>query len=156
MTPAILTAQKAKIDFTVHEYHHEADHPSFGLEAAQKLTVPAQQVFKTLVVKLDTGQLAVAIVPVEYKLSLKAVANACGAKKAEMADPVEVQRSSGYVLGGVSPLGQKKMLKTVIDQSAQDYPTIYVSGGRRGLEIELKAADLQKLTRANVAAISQS
>lgn len=155
MTPAILSAKKAKIDFTVHEYQHEADHPSFGLEAAQKLAVPTQQVYKTLVVKLDMAQLAVAIVPVEDKLSMKAVAKACGAKKAEMAAPAEVQRSSGYVLGGVSPLGQKKALKTVIDQSAENYATIYVSGGRRGLEIELKAADLQKLTRASFAAICQ-
>lgn len=155
MTPAILSAKNAKIDFTVHEYQHDQQHQSYGLEAAQKLAVPAQQVFKTLVVKLDTAQLAVAILPVEDKLSMKAVAKALGTKKAEMADPLAVQRSSGYVLGGVSPLGQKKSLKTIIHQSAQNFATIYVSAGRRGLEIELKATDLQKLTRASFAAISQ-
>ncbi|WP_339721361.1 Cys-tRNA(Pro) deacylase [uncultured Paraglaciecola sp.] len=155
MTPAVNSAKKAKIEFKVHQYDHDNGHTSFGLEAAEKLLVEAERVFKTLVVKLDGQQLVVAILPVSTLLSMKAVAKACGGRKAEMADKLEVQRSTGYVLGGVSPLGQKKSLKTVIDQSAQDYATIYVSGGRRGLEIELNALDLQNLTLATFAPLTQ-
>lgn len=155
MTPAINSAKKAKIEFSVHQYEHDSGHASYGMEAAEKLAVEAERVFKTLVVKLDAKQLVVAILPVNAMLSMKSVAKACGGRKAEMADKVEVQRSSGYVLGGVSPLGQKKPLKTVIDQSAKQYPSIYVSGGRRGLEIELNALDLQTLTRALFAPLSQ-
>ena len=155
MTPAVNSAKKAKIEFNLHQYQHASGHASYGLEAAEKLAVEAERVFKTLVVKLDAMQLGVAILPVNSMLSMKSVAKACGARKAEMADKVEVQRSTGYVLGGVSPLGQKKYLKTVIDQSAQEYPTIYVSGGRRGLEIELNALDLQTLTLATFAPLSQ-
>lgn len=155
MTPAVNRAKKAKIEFSVHQYEHDSGHASYGLEAAEKLAVEAERVFKTLVVKLDATQLVVAVLPVNAMLSMKSLAKACNGRKAEMADKVEVQRSTGYVLGGVSPLGQKKSLKTVIDQSAQQYPTIYVSGGRRGLEIELKALDLQSLTRAIFAPLSQ-
>jgi len=155
LTPAVNSAKKAKIEFNLHQYQHDSGHASYGLEAAEKLAVEAERVFKTLVVKLDAMQLGVAILPVNSMLSMKSVAKACGARKAEMADKVEVQRSTGYVLGGVSPLGQKKYLKTVIDQSAQEYPTIYVSGGRRGLEIELNALDLQTLTLATFAPLSQ-
>ena len=155
MTPAVNSAKKAKIEFNVHQYEHDSGHASYGLEAAEKLAVEAERVFKTLVVKLDATQLVVAILPVNSMLSMKSVAKACGGRKAEMADKVEVQRSTGYVLGGVSPLGQKKSLKTVIDQSAKQYSTIYVSGGRRGLEIELNALDLQTLTLALFAPLSQ-
>jgi Cys-tRNA(Pro)/Cys-tRNA(Cys) deacylase len=155
LTPAVNSAKKAKIEFNLHQYQHDSGHTSYGLEAAEKLAVEAERVFKTLVVKLDAMQLGVAILPVNSMLSMKSVAKACGARKAEMADKVEVQRTTGYVLGGVSPLGQKKSLKTVIDQSAQEYPTIYVSGGRRGLEIELNALDLQSLTHATFAPLSQ-
>ena len=155
MTPAINSAKKAKIEFGVHQYEHDSGHSSFGLEAAEKLEIGPERVFKTLVVKLDAAQLVVAILPVNSMLSMKSVAKVCGARKAEMADKIEVQRSTGYVLGGVSPLGQKKSLKTVIDQSAQQYTTIYVSGGRRGLEIELNALDLQTLTLAVFAPICQ-
>jgi Cys-tRNA(Pro)/Cys-tRNA(Cys) deacylase len=155
LTPAINSAKKAKIEFVVHQYEHDSSHLSYGLEAAEKLAVGPERVFKTLVVKLDASQLVVAILPVNSMLSMKSVAKACGGRKAEMADKVEVQRSTGYVLGGVSPLGQKKSLKTVIDNSAHQYATIYVSGGRRGLEIELKALDLQTLTLALFAPISQ-
>lgn len=155
MTPAINSAKKAKVDFTVHEYQHDSTQSSYGIEAAEKLAVLPELVFKTLVVKLDAKQLVVAIVPVKNMLSMKCVAKACGGKKAEMADKLEVQRSTGYVLGGVSPLGQKKPLKTIIDQSAQQYPTVYVSAGRRGLEIELNPLDLQGLTSASFAPISQ-
>lgn len=155
MTPAIDQVKKAKIAFTLHQYQHDSSCSSYGLEAAEKLNVSVKQVFKTLVIKLDASQLIVAILPVDTQLSLKRVAKACGGRKAEMADKVEVQRSTGYVLGGVSPLGQKKRLKTVIDNSAEGLSTIYVSGGRRGLEIELNALDLQTLTQAKFSPISQ-
>ena len=155
MTPAVNSAKKAKIEFSVHQYEHDSGQASYGLEAAEKLAVASERIFKTLVVKLDTTELVVAVLPVNLMLSMKSVAKACGARKAEMADKTEVQRSTGYVLGGVSPLGQKKSLKTVIDQSAQQYPTIYVSGGRRGLEIELNPLDLQTLTLALFASICQ-
>ena len=155
MTPAINCAKKAKIPFQIHEYQHDASSQSYGLEAAEKLNIPAQQVFKTLVAKLDDSKLVVAVLPVDSMLSMKSLAKACGGKKAEMADKTEVQRSSGYVLGGVSPLGQKKSLTTVIDKSAKPFSTIFVSAGRRGLEIELSALDLQTLTRASFAAICQ-
>jgi Cys-tRNA(Pro)/Cys-tRNA(Cys) deacylase len=153
MTPAIEMAKKHKIDFEVHEYHHDTNSESYGLEAAQKLAVPVEQVFKTLVVSLDNQSLVVAIVPVSSMLSMKLIAKAAGAKKAHMAEGLAVERSSGYVLGGVSPLGQKKRLVTVIDASAQQYQRIYVSAGKRGLEISLSPADLQRLLNAKFADI---
>lgn len=146
MTPAIKTAEKAKIDFSVHQYEHDSSVASFGLEASEKLGVSAATVFKTLVASLDNGELVVAIIPVDQKLNLKAVAKASKAKKAKMAEPLDVERSTGYVLGGVSPLGQKKRLKTLLDDSAKAQSTIYVSAGRRGLEIELQPSDLLSLT----------
>ncbi|MEH6464082.1 MAG: Cys-tRNA(Pro) deacylase [Shewanella psychromarinicola] len=153
MTPAIEMAKKHKIDFEVHEYHHDTNSESYGLEAAQKLAVPVEQVFKTLVVSLDNQSLVVGIVPVSSMLSMKLIAKAAGAKKAHMAEALAVERSSGYVLGGVSPLGQKKRLVTVIDASAQQYQRIYVSAGKRGLEISLSPADLQRLLNAKFADI---
>jgi Cys-tRNA(Pro)/Cys-tRNA(Cys) deacylase len=153
MTPAIEMAKKHKIDFEVHEYHHDTNSESYGLEAAQKLAVPVEQVFKTLVVSLDNQSLVVGIVPVSSMLSMKLIAKAAGAKKAQMAEGLAVERSSGYVLGGVSPLGQKKRLVTVIDASAQQYQRIYVSAGKRGLEISLSPADLQRLLNAKFADI---
>ena len=148
MTPAINLAKKNKIDFTVHEYQHDKKSESYGLEAAEKLNVDATQVFKTLVVEVDK-KLVVAILPVTEQLNLKAVASALKAKKAHMADKNDVLRSSGYVLGGVSPLGQKKVLPTLIDATATLHETIYVSAGKRGLEIELAANDLAELLTAN-------
>ncbi|EWH09792.1 ybaK/ebsC protein [Catenovulum agarivorans DS-2] len=148
MTPAINLAKKAKISHTIHEYLHDAASESYGLEAAEKLGVNPAQVFKTLVVSLDNKTLAVAVVPVASMLSMKLIAQAAGAKKAAMADKNDVARSTGYVMGGVSPLGQKKRLKTVIDSSAQNFATMFVSAGRRGLEIELAADDLKQLTNA--------
>lgn len=155
MTPAVNSAKKAKIEFTVHQYEHDSAHASFGLEAVEKLAAAPERVFKTLVVKVDSMKLVVAVIPVNCMLNMKKLAKACGAKKAEMTDKVEVLRSTGYVLGGVSPLGQKKRLTTVIDYSAQEHSTIFVSGGRRGLEIELNALDLQSLTQALFAHVSQ-
>ena len=139
----------------VHAYEHDAGSASYGLEAADKLQVPAARVFKTLVVGLEGVELAVAVVPVNKQLSLKSLARALGAKKAAMADPQAVERSTGYVLGGVSPLGQKKSLRTVIDQSAETFATIFVSAGRRGLEIELSPQDLCRLLDARFASIQQ-
>ena len=127
---------------------------SYGLEAADKLGVSPAQVFKTLVVSLDGKQLAVGIVPVDCQLGLKQIAKAAGAKKAAMAAPEAVERSTGYVLGGVSPLGQKKRLPTFIDASAKAWPTLYVSAGRRGLEIELSPDDLAALSQGQFAALS--
>jgi Cys-tRNA(Pro)/Cys-tRNA(Cys) deacylase len=155
MTPAINAAKKAKIAFQVHEYIHDSSYQAYGKEAAEKLGVVAQRVFKTLVAKLDDNQLIVAIVPVDSMLTMKSLAKACSGKRAQMADKLEVQRTTGYVLGGVSPIGQKKALQTIIDGSAQQHPTIYVSAGRRGLEIELTAADLRTLTDGKFADISQ-
>ncbi len=155
MTPAIDLAKKHKIAFNIHEYVHDPANESYGLEAAEKLGVSDAQVFKTLVVSLDNTALAVAVVPVSFMLNLKSMAKACGAKKAAMADKNEVMRATGYVLGGVSPLGQKKRLKTVIDSAAQQYRTIYVSAGRRGLEIELSPNDLCRLVMGAFSSISQ-
>jgi Cys-tRNA(Pro)/Cys-tRNA(Cys) deacylase len=153
MTPGINSAKKAKIPHRVHEYSHDESSESYGLEAAKKMGVSEQRVFKTLVVSLDNKELAVGIIPVSSLLSMKLIAKASGVKRAAMADKSEVERSTGYVLGGVSPLGQKKRLKTIIDSSAKNYSTIYVSAGRRGLEIELSPDDLTKLTNGAVAAI---
>jgi Cys-tRNA(Pro)/Cys-tRNA(Cys) deacylase len=155
VTPAIEQAKRAGIDYWVHEYEHDPASESFGLEAAQKTGVAEARVFKTLVVELAWGELAVGVLPVSAMLSLKALARAAGAKKAAMAKPSDVERTTGYVLGGVSPLGQKRKLKTFIDQSANDLQTIFVSGGRRGLEIELSPADLARLTRGIFVPICQ-
>lgn len=156
MTPAIKIAQKAGVSFTIHEYTHDSANESYGLEAAEKLGISPSQVFKTLVVSLDGKELAVGIIPVAAMLSMKHIAKAAYAKKADMADKQLVSRTTGYVLGGVSPLGQKKLLKTFIDTSAQQFSTIYVSAGRRGLEIELAPQDLQTLTRGTFAELTQS
>ena len=155
MTPAINSARHAGIVFQLHEYQHDNAAPSYGLEAAEKLGVTAEQVFKTLVVSLDGKQLAVGIVPVNSRLGLKQIAKAAGAKKAVMAAPEIVERTTGYVLGGVSPLGQKKRLRTWIHDSAPGFETVYVSAGRRGLEIELSAEDLLRLTGGQFADICQ-
>lgn len=154
MTPAINRVKNAGFAFHLHEYEHDAAAQSFGLEAAEKLGVAADRVFKTLVVTLDAKQLAVAIVPVNSQLGLKQVAKAAKAKKATMAAPAEVERSTGYVLGGVSPLGQKKPLPTFIDHSAQAFSTFFVSAGRRGLEIELSPHDLATLCQGQFAVLT--
>lgn len=154
MTPAINQLNQKKIIFKTHQYQHDDNALSFGIEAVEKLSLNAEQVFKTLVVCTDTNQLAVAIVPVMFKLNLKAIAKVLKVKKVKMADVNRVEASTGYVLGGVSPLGQKKSLTTVIDKSAQDFTNVFVSGGRRGLEIELSPQDLAKMCRAIFADIT--
>lgn len=153
MTPAIKLLQKKQLPFQIHQYLHDKSCESYGLEAASKIAANPQQVFKTLVVNLDNSQLVVAILPVVDRLEMKQLAKVFGAKKAAMAEPSEVQRSTGYVLGGVSPLAQKKRLKTVFDKSALDFDTIYVSAGKRGLDIELKSRDLIALLNATCAPI---
>lgn len=150
MTPAIQTAKKQKIKFNVHEYKHDVNATSYGEEAAEKLQVSPKHIFKTLVVQTDRNELAVAIIPVLEKLSLKQLAKAMSVKKVHMANQDDVERSTGYILGGVSPLGQKKRLSTFIDMSASLLKTIYVSAGRRGLEIELSPSDLQVMTQAQL------
>lgn len=158
-TPAIAACITAGIPHTVHQFPHSDDH--FGEEAAhwlgEHMGIAAERIFKTLVVDMHgkrTG-LAVAVVPVTGRLNLKATAKALGASKAELADPAAAQRSSGYVVGGISPLGQKRALPTVVDASADGHGTIFVSGGRRGLDIELSPADLAELTGATFADVGE-
>ena len=148
MTPAINIAKKAKIAYTLHSYMHDPASPSYGEEASEKLGIPADRVFKTLVAQIDGRELVVAVIPVSSMLSMKQIAKAAGGKKAEMAKGTDVERSSGYILGGVSPIGQKKRLKTFIDETTQSFATVYVSAGRRGLEIELSPNDLKTLCSA--------
>ncbi|MDO6428233.1 Cys-tRNA(Pro) deacylase [Thalassotalea sp. 1_MG-2023] len=148
MTPAVKLLDKAKISYQLHSYEHDTCAQNYGLEASEKLGINSNKVFKTLVTEVDSKQLVVAIIPVSQKLSLKAVAKAIGGKKAIMAEPAKVQASTGYVLGGVSPFGQKKRLKTLIDKSAMAFDTIYVSGGKRGLEIETCTATFEQILAA--------
>ena len=148
MTPAIDLARKYKISHQIHQYQHDPQSASYALEAAEKLGRQASQIFKTLIVCLADKTLAVAVIPVTQQLNMKRLAKALNVKKAVMADKVMLERATGYVLGGISPLGQKKRLKTVVDQSAEQHTTILVSAGKRGLEIELSPADLLTLTNA--------
>jgi Cys-tRNA(Pro)/Cys-tRNA(Cys) deacylase len=154
-TPATVALTQAKVEFTVHAYDHDPAAPSYGTEAADAMGVAPQRVFKTLLADVD-GKLTVAVVPVSGQLDLKALAAAVGGKRAAMADPAAAERTTGYVLGGISPLGQRKKLPTVIDQSALEYETVFCSGGRRGLEIELAPADLVRLTSAHTAALGRA
>lgn len=153
MTPATKLLKKQKIAFTIHEYTHDKNSASYGLEAAEKLGVSSELVFKTLVVQLETGELIVAIIPVAEKLNMKLLAKSFNSKKAKMADKDDVLRSTGYVLGGVSPLGQKKRLKTIIHESAFAFKDIYISAGKRGLDIALSPLHLRELLAAKSADI---
>ncbi|WP_225641344.1 Cys-tRNA(Pro) deacylase [Streptomyces werraensis] len=153
-TPATVALTAAGVPFTVHPYDHDPSHPSYGEEAAEAMGVSPDRVFKTLVADVD-GALTVAVVPVAGQLDLKALASAAGGKRASMADPALAERTTGYVRGGISPLGQRKKLPTVLDESATRHETICVSAGRRGLEVELAPADLATLTSAVLAPIGR-
>ena len=155
MTPATQLLDKHAVTYRLHQYEHTTANSDYGIDASEQLGVAPEQVFKTLVAELDSHALVVAIVPVSSRLHMKSLASAAGAKKAFMADRVRVEKTTGYVLGGVSPLGQKKALATFIDTSAQAFDTIFISGGRRGLEIELAPADLAELTGGVFAALGE-
>jgi Cys-tRNA(Pro)/Cys-tRNA(Cys) deacylase len=153
-TPATVALAAAGIRFTPHAYEHEESVTNFGLEAATALSLDPAQVFKTLLADVD-GHLVVAIVPVTGMLDLKALASVVGGKKATMAEPAVAERKTGYVVGGISPIGQKTKHTTVLDETAELYDTVFVSGGRRGFDIELAPADLVAVTSATVAAIAR-
>lgn len=153
-TPATVALDRAGVTYTRHPYEHDPSAQSYGLEAAEALGVPPAHVFKTLLV--DTGKgLAVGVVPVDGQLDLKAVASALGTKAVTMADPAAAERSTGYVVGGISPVGQKRALPTVLDDTAYALEVVYVSGGRRGFDIGLSPADLATVTRALRASIGR-
>jgi Cys-tRNA(Pro)/Cys-tRNA(Cys) deacylase len=157
-TPATALLTRQKVPHVVRAYDHDPRSAerglSYGMEAAQALGVDPRTVFKTLVADVD-GALTVAVVPVDAQLDLKALATASGGKRATMADPATAERATGYVVGGISPLGQRKRLPTVVDASALDYPAVLVSAGRRGVDVELAAADLVRLTGARTAPIAR-
>lgn len=152
-TPATALLTRRKVAHTVHSYEHDPRESSYGLEAVAALGVAEERVFKTLVAEVD-GKLTVGVVPVTGQLNLKALAAAVGGKRARMADVEAAQRATGYVLGGISPLGQRTRLPVVVDASARRFDTVFCSGGRRGLEIELAPDDLVALTAATVAPIA--
>lgn len=151
-TPATVAAGKAGIAFTLHPYEVDPAAESYGEAAAAALGVPPERLFKTLLAEVD-GELTVGVVPVSGRLDLKALAAAAGGKRARMAAPADAERATGYVVGGISPLGQRRRLPAVVDASVSDFPTVYVSAGRRGLQIELAPADLLRLTGARTAVI---
>ena len=152
-TPATAALTRAGVPFELHPYAHDAATTSYGEEAATALGVKPARIFKTLLADLG-GELVVAVVPVARQLDLKALASVLGAKRATMADPAAATRSTGYVLGGISPLGQRNTLRTVVDASAAGFPTVYVSAGRRGLQLELAPADLLRVTGAVSGAVA--
>ncbi|PYY63135.1 MULTISPECIES: Cys-tRNA(Pro) deacylase [unclassified Curtobacterium] len=154
-TPATVALETAGVPYTPHVYEHHESATNFGEEAAAALGLREEQVFKTLVVSVD-GTLAVAIVPVANRLDLKAIAAAVGGKKATLADPALAEKRTGYVVGGISPVGQKTRLRTVLDESALSYASIFVSGGRRGFDIEVAPTDLARITEAVSAAIART
>ena len=155
MTPATQLLDAHNVHYQLHQYEHTTAHSDYGIDASQQLGVAPEQVFKTLVAELDNHELVVAIVPVSGRLHMKSLAAAASAKKAFMAERTKVEKTTGYVLGGVSPLGQKKPLASFIDESAIAFDTIFISGGRRGLEIELAPNDLSALTSARFANLGE-
>lgn len=154
-TPATAAVSRAKVEHQIHEYRHDPAAPSYGLEAAEQLGVDPAGVFKTLVAEVD-GSLAVAVVPVAARLDLKALAAAAGGRKAVMAEAAAAERATGYVVGGISPLGHRKRLPVFLDESMRDRPTVLVSAGRRGLELELSPDDLARLAGAAFAPLASA
>jgi Cys-tRNA(Pro)/Cys-tRNA(Cys) deacylase len=153
MTPAVKALERAGVSFSTLEYTHDPRTGSYGLEAAQALGIDPASVYKTLLAELDGKELVVAIVPVDTMLNLKSLAKAAGAKRAEMADPARAERTTGYVRGGISPFGQKKRLRTFVDERMLTLDTVHVSGGRRGLEIAIAPQDLAEATSAVIATL---
>jgi Cys-tRNA(Pro)/Cys-tRNA(Cys) deacylase len=153
-TTATIALERAKIPFTLHEYPHDSRASSYGTEASEALGIAPERMFKTLVASVDGSALAVGVVPVHRQLDLKRLAAAVGGKKAVMAEVAAAERATGYVAGGISPVGQKKRLPVVVDASALEFSTMFCSAGRRGLEIELAPADLIRAVGASVAAIA--
>jgi len=153
-TPATVALLTAGINFMPHLYDHDPTNTDYGHEAATVLGLDPERVFKTLLADID-GHLAVAIVPVTGKLDLRALAATIGGKKAVMADPAVAERKTGYVVGGISPIGQKTALPTVLDETAEMFDSIFVSGGRRGFDIELAPRDLLRITEGRIAAIAR-
>tara|TARA_B100001059_G_scaffold137104_1_gene137428 strand:- start:1680 stop:2141 length:462 start_codon:yes stop_codon:yes gene_type:complete len=151
MTPAIALLEKQKIKFEILSYEHDANNGHYGLEAVEKLNLNSEQVFKTLVLETHEGELIVAITPVSQQVNLKQLAKVAKTKKMALAAPQKVNASTGYILGGVSPIGQKKRLKTYIHSSASEFEIIYVSAGKRGLELKLAIDDIAELTKATFA-----
>ena len=154
MTPAINELKKNKIEFNIHKYKHDPKVENYGLEAAEKLNIDANRVYKTLLAQLNTKELIVAIIPVNKSLNLKAVANYFEVKSALMANKDEAQKVTGYLLGGISAFGQKKRLKTILDNTSKDFETIYVSGGKRGLDLQLKPSDIINVLNSNYCEVS--
>ncbi|OCL87860.1 Cys-tRNA(Pro)/Cys-tRNA(Cys) deacylase YbaK [Aliarcobacter thereius] len=154
MTPAINILKKNKCDFKIHKYDHDPACTNFGDEAVEKLGLDANQVYKTLLVELSPKELVVCVLPVSNTLSLKDVANSFDVKKAQMAQKDEAQKVTGYLLGGISPLGQKKLLRTILDESVRKFENIFISGGKRGLDIEVKVKDLETILKAKVAKVT--
>jgi Cys-tRNA(Pro)/Cys-tRNA(Cys) deacylase len=155
MTPAVVLIQRRKVAHRIHSYDHDPAHEGYGLEAADKLRVPVERVFKTLLTIDGAGGCVVALVPVSGSLDMKKLAQAHGVKKLGMADPKSAERLTGYQVGGISPLGQKRLLPTVVDSSSRHFQTIFVSGGRRGLEIELAPDDLLSLLKGRYGDIAR-
>lgn len=156
MTPAIELLKRERVAHTVHAYAHDRDSGSYGDEAAEKLGLDPARVFKTLLAATESRELLVAIVPVAGQLDLKALAEAAGCRRCDMAAVDAAQRATGYLVGGISPLGQKKRLRTFLDASAGALPAIHVSAGRRGLEVELAPDELVRLTGAHVARLGRA
>jgi Cys-tRNA(Pro)/Cys-tRNA(Cys) deacylase len=154
MTPAVKAAEKAGIAFTLHRYEHDAEAEAFGLEAAEKLGVAPERMFKTLIAQIDAKQLVMVLVPVAARLDLKKLANLAEGKKADLASPAAAERATGYVIGGISPLGGRKQLPVFIDHTVANHATIFVSAGQRGLQMELTPEDLIRLTSGTTAHVT--